>query len=334
MKKIRLLSSLMIVILLLTACANQAEATPPPLTPVTLQLQWVTQAQFAGYYVALEKGWYAEEGIDLTIIPGGPDQDPVDLVVSGTRDFGTALLADLTVAVQENKPVIGIAQIHQSNGLLLVAKKSIGVEAPKDLQGKRVGVWLGGWEAQFNALMAQQGISAQSFTLVSQGYSMTPFLNDELDIASAMAYNEYYTVLESGIRPEDLTVIDYADYGLDFPGDTLFTARATLEQDPDLCVRMVRASLRGWKYAIEHPEEAVDIVLKYDKTGVQTRAHQMSMMTEIAKLVLPEVRQLGYSDGATLKRTIDTLLQFGILKGVVQPADVMTNDIWEKAQGQ
>jgi NitT/TauT family transport system substrate-binding protein len=334
MKTFRFISILLIVSFVLTACANQAAPTAEPLTPVTLQLQWVTQAQFAGYYVALEKGWYAEEGIDLTIIPGGPDQAPIDLVTSGTRDFGTALLADLTVAVQTSKPVIGIAQIQQSNGLLLLAKKSSGIQSPADLKGKKVGVWLGSWEAQFDALIVQQGIAATDFSLVSQGYSMTDFVNDELDVASAMIYNEYYSVLESGIKAEDLNIIDYADFGLDFPGDVLFTSRATAEQNPDLCTRMVRASLRGWQYAIEHPEEAADIVLKYDQTGVQTRPHQLTMMTEIAKLVQLDGRQLGRSDETVLQRTIDTLLQFDILKGTVQPADVMTNEFWDKAQSK
>ena len=334
MKNFRFVSILLVISFVLTACASQAEPTAEPPTPVTLQLQWVTQAQFAGYYVALDKGWFAEEGIDLTIIPGGPDQAPIDLVVSGTRDFGTALLADLAVAIQTGKPAIGIAQIQQSNGLLLLAKKSSGVESPSDLKGKKVGVWLGNWEAQFDALMTQQGIRAKDFSLVSQGYSMKPFVNDELDVASAMIYNEYYSVLESGIQPEELNIIDYADYGLDFPGDVLFTSRTNVEQNPDLSTGMVRAALRGWQYAIEHPEEAADIVLKYDQTGVQTRDHQLSMMNEIAKLVQIEGHQIGRSDESDLQRTIDTLLQFDILKGAVLPADVMTNEFWDKAQSK
>lgn len=332
MKTFRFVSILLIVSFILAACANQNPPTPAPLTPVTLQLQWVTQAQFAGYYVALDKGWYKEEGIDLTIIPGGPDQAPVDLVASGTRDFGTALLADLTVAVQTSKPVIGIAQIQQTNGLLLLAKKSSGIQSPNDLKGKKVGVWLGSWEAQFDALIVKQGLTTEDFSLVSQGYTMTAFIDDQLDVASAMIYNEYYSVLESGIKPEDLNIIDYADYDLDFPGDVLFTSSSTADQKPDLCTRMVRASLKGWQYAIEHPEEAVDIVLKYDQTGVQTRSHQLSMMKEISKLVQVEGQQLGRSDETVLQRTIGTLLQFGILKGTVQPSDVMTNDFLEQAQ--
>lgn len=331
MKNLRSDLIVLIAAILLTACGGQA-ATPVAPTPVTLQLQWVTQAQFAGYYVALDKGWYKDEGIDLTIIPGGPDQSSIDLVVAGTRDFATSLLADLAVAVQGNKPVIGISQIQQKNGLLLLAKKSSGIQGPKDFAGKKVGVWLGSFEAQFNALMAQQGIASGQYSLVSQGYSMDAFTSDQLDVASAMIYNEYYAVLEAGYKPEDLNIIDYAQYGLDFPGDVLFTSKTTAEQNPDLCTRMVRASLKGWQYATEHPAEAADIVLKYDQTGVQNRAHQLSMMTEIAKLVVVQGRQLGRSDDAVLQRTIQTLTQFGILNGNLQPATVMTNKFWDQAQ--
>ncbi len=218
MKKNRFASILLVASFILTACANQNPPTAAPLTPVTLQLQWVTQAQFAGYYVALDKGWYEEEGINLTIIPGGPDQAAVDLVKSGTRDFGTALLADLAVAVQSNTPIIGIAQIQQKNGLLLISKKSSGIQGPKDFAGKKVGVWLGSWQAQFDALIAQQGIGTGDFSLVAQGYSMDTFIKDELDVASAMIYNEYYAVLESGFQSLRFEYYRLCGFWSGFPG--------------------------------------------------------------------------------------------------------------------
>lgn len=318
-----------IVVLALVACTSAPSSpTARPLDKVSLQLQWVTQAQFAGYYVALDKGWYTEEGIDLKIVPGAPDVVPIELVLSGTRDFGTSLLADLAVAVQAQKGVVSLAQIQQKNGLMLVTKKSAGIEKPQDFVGKRVGVWLGGWEAQFWALMAQAGVDKTQFELVAQGYSMEPFLNGELDVASAMIYNEYYAVLESGVKADDLNLIDYADYGLGFPGDTLFTSRSMMDKNPDLCARMVRASLRGWKYAVENPEEAVDIVLKYDDTGMQTREHQLSMMNEIAKLVQVGDQPLGKTEEAAVRVTIEALLKYGILAGSVNPGDVFTNQFW------
>lgn len=329
------LLTLVLCLVLVSACsAGVATPTAPAMKPVTLQLQWVTQAQFAGYYVALDKGWYAEEGIDLTIKPGGPDVLAADAVTSGSAQFGTSLLADIIVAAQKGRPLISIGQIQQTNGLVLIAKKSSGIQQPKDLVGKRVGVWLGSWEAQFDALTAKEKLDPKDYNLVAQGYSMDPFLKGELDVASAMIYNEYYAVLESGVNAEDLTTINYADYGLDFPGDTLFTTRQITEQEPALCIGMLRASLRGWQYAIEHPEEAVDIVLKYDKSGVQTRAHQLSMMREISKLVQVTVRSLGYSDRTDIQRTLDTLLLYKVLNAPVQPETVYTNAFWEQAHKQ
>jgi NitT/TauT family transport system substrate-binding protein len=321
----------LLCIVFMAACTS-AKPTTPPVQRVSLQLQWVTQAQFAGYYVALDKGYYREANIDLTIKPGGPDLAPVDLVANGVSDFGTSLLADLATAIQSGKPVISISQIQQANGLVLVANKASGIKQPQDFVGKKVGVWLGSWEAQFDALLAKEDIAAQNVQVVSQGFSMEPFLKGDLQVASAMIYNEYYMVLESGVKPEDLNVIDYAAYGLDFPGDTLFTRRETADKSPDLCIRMLRASLRGWQYAIEHPEEAADIVLKYDKSGVQTRQHQLSMMKEISKLVQAAGRPLGQTDSAAVQRMIDTLVRYNILKGPVKPEDVFTNDFWDQAR--
>jgi len=329
--KTRSLLGVFVGLVLVAACAGSATTpTPQPLNEVSLQLQWVTQAQFAGYYVALEKGWYLEEGIDLTIVPGGPDITPVDLVAAGNRDFGTTLLADLIVAVQNGKPVRSIAQLQQRNGLVLVAFKESGIEEPQDFRDKIVGVWLGSWEAQFYALMAQEGLTSADYTVVSQGYSMDAFLQRDLDVASAMLYNEYHVVLESGIAAEELNVIDYADYGLGFPGDTLFTSSQLAEQNPELCVRMVRASLRGWQYAIDHPEEAADIVLKYDTTKTQTRPHQLTMMQEIAKLISIQDQPLGYTDEATVQGVIDLLLQYGVLDEPVLASDVWDETFWKQ----
>jgi NitT/TauT family transport system substrate-binding protein len=327
------LSLTMLFCLVLFACSpNEEGRAPEPsrsLTRATLQLQWVTQAQFAGYYVALDKGWYRDEGIEMTIKPGGPDTIPVDLVSAGTSDFGTALLTDLAVEIGKGKQVISIGQIQQENGLLLIAKKDSGINQPKDFLGKRVGVWMGSWEAQFNALLAKEGLNANDVNLIPQGWSMKPFLRGELDVASAMIYNEYHVVLESGIKPEELNIIDYADYGLDFPGDVLFTSRQVLKKNPSLCRRMLRASMKGWRYAIEHPKETVDIVLKFDKSGIQTKQHQLSMMKEITKLVQVTGRVLGHTDEGTVKRMIDLLVHYKLLKTPIAYRDIFAAEILE-----
>ena len=319
---------------LLTGCSI---GSPPEvnLQPVTLQLQWITQAQFAGYYVALEKGWYRQEGIDLTIKPGSNDLSAVDEVASGRSDFGTCFLADLSTSVEKGQPVISIGQIQQMNGLLLIAKESSGIKRPSDFVGKKIGIWGSSWEAQLNALLTRERIDRADVQIVTQGYDMQPFLNDEIDVVSAMVYNEYHQILESGVKKLDLNIIDYVLYGLGFPGDVLFTHRRTIDQDPDLCVRMLHASLRGWEYAIDNPGEAVDIVLKYDQTGKQSRAHQLSMMREISRLVrVPwqEELGLGYTDPTAVKQMINTLVRYKVLQAPLATEIVYTNDFWEQVQ--
>ncbi len=314
---------------LVSACTSEEGGKPASqekaLKPVSLQLQWVTQAQFAGYYVALTKGWYREEGIDLSIKPGGPDIVPVDVVASGTADFGTLLLSDLASAIEDNKPVISIAQIQQKNGLLLIARKSSGIRGPRDFVGKHVGVWLGSWEAQFNALLARENVAPTDVKIMSQGWSMNPFLKGELDVASAMIYNEYQMVLASGMDRNALVVIDYADFDLGFPGDVLFTSKQMTAAHPELCARMVRVSLRGWEYAMDHPEEAVDILLQYDDSGIQTREHQLSMMREVTQLIRVPGRRMGYLDGATLVRMVQILKKYRILKTELHPEWIYTH---------
>ena len=320
--------------LFLSGCSEESKPpkeTKPTENKVSLQLQWVTQAQFAGYYVALDKGWYKDEGIELTINPGGPDIIPIDLLASGSRDFGTAMLSDLAVAIQKGQPVVSIAQIQQANGLLLIAKKSSGIEEPRDFIGKRIGIWFQGFEAQFNALLAKEDIPNQDVKIVSQGWSMRPFLKGDLDVASAMIYNEYHVVLESGLSPDNLNIIDYRSYGLDFPGDTLFTSRKMVEQNSDLCRRMLRVSLKGWQYAVGHPEEAVDIVLKFDDSGTQKRTHQLVMMREIAKLVQKQGHTLGKTDHDAVVKMLEVLRQFGILEKEIRAEDIYNADLLTKS---
>jgi NitT/TauT family transport system substrate-binding protein len=307
-----------------SGCSGPQNETDPnsdrKLDKVSLQLQWVTQAQFAGYYTAFEKGWYEEEGIDMTIYPGGPDIVPVDLVAAGSRDFGTTLLADLAVKIGQGKPVISIAQIQQNNGLRLLAKKESQINGPQDFVGKKVGVWLGGWEAQFNALLAHAGISPDQVNVISQGFSMIPFLEGRLDVASAMIYNEYHMVLDAGIKPRDLIVVDYGTWNLGFPGDVLFTSEKMRTAHPDLCIRMLRASLKGWMHSLDHQEEAARIVVALDRSGVAKLDHQRKMMKEIAVLVKGEKgSKLGYGHTDTLVKMIHLLAQYKVLS---QPLDV------------
>lgn len=320
-----------IVLVFLVGCQqgkDSVEQQEGPV-PLSLQLQWVVQAQFAGYFVALEKGFYLDEGIDLTIHSGGPDNIPVDLVAARSRDFGTALLPDLTVEIQKKKPVISIGQILQNNGLLLLARKSDGITGPADFVGKKVGVWLGSWESQFDALLASVGVDLRDVQIVSQGWSMAPFIDGTLDVASAMVYNEYHKVLAAGIKKDELQIINYSDYGLDFPGDVLFTSVEMVEEKPELCRKMLKASLQGWRYAVAHPEEAVEIVLKYDSSKMQTYDHQITMLKEIESMLEIDKGGLGVPNQKAIQTMVHYLVSYGILEEPLLMEDIYTTEFLE-----
>ena len=184
---------------------------------------------------------------------------------------------------------------------------------------------------QFNALLAHERVMPEQVDVISQGFSMTPFLEDRLDVASAMIYNEYYMVLASGVEPEELEVIDYADWDIGFPGDVLFTSTLLKTQNPDLCVRMLRASLKGWQYALDHLEEAARIVVTQDRTGVAKIDHQRKMMKEIAILVKGKAgSKLGYADTTTLEKMIRLLEQNRVLSEPLPPEQIYTTQFIDK----
>lgn len=304
----------------------------PKLEKSTLALQWLTQCQFAGYYVALEKGWYWEEGIDLTILPGAADINPINLVQAGEADFGTKWLADLMAARSRGYPLVSLAQIFQGNGLVLLAKAKSGITSPRDFPGRRLGIWFFGNEVQVYALVRQLKIPLERLDIKPLKVSVEPFLKDEFEVVTAMTYNEYLTVLDAGWRPQDLKIIDFVDYGLNFPGDLLFTTTITLKNRPDLCEKMVRASLKGWAYALDHPEEAVDIVLKHDKTGKLTRPHQLRQMQEVIRLVRFGGRPLGWHDPEEVKRVARILKENEILAGPLRVEEVYTNRLMQQVK--
>ena len=306
--------------------AMQASAQPAarPLTKVTLALQWLTQCQFAGYYVALEKGYYREEGIDLTIRPGASDSNPIQLVNISAVHFGTRWLADLISAVDKGVPVISVAQILRSSGLVLVARADSGIRHPRDFAGKRVGIWFFGNEVQFYALMSQVGVDVSKVRVSPLQASFKAFLTREYDVINTMTYNELPTLLKS-VKREQLRVFDFADYGLDFPGDVLFTRSVLLKENPDLVRRMVRATLRGWRDAIDNPEEAVSIVLKRDRTGKLEPDHQLAQMKEVSRLVRLGDRALGAHSTADVERVIGILARNKLLSRRLGFDEVVTN---------
>ncbi|MDO7557111.1 MAG: ABC transporter substrate-binding protein [Loktanella sp.] len=281
---------------------------------VKLQLQWVTQAQFAGYYVALDEGFYEEEGLNVTILPGGPDIAPPQVLAGGGADVMLNWMPSALAAREKGLPVVNIAQPFKTSGLMLTCWKDTGITSVEDFKGKTIGVWFYGNEYPFLSWMSQAGISTDGgedgVTVLKQGFNVDPLLQRQADCISTMTYNEYGQVLDAGVSPDELVTFKYEDQGVATLEDGIYALEGNLE-DPefvDKMVRFVRASMKGWKWAEENPDAAAAIVLDNDETGAQTESHQVRMMGEIAKLT---AGSNGALDEADYQRTVDTLLAGG-----------------------
>lgn len=248
---------------------------------------WVPQAQFAGYYLARDLGIYRKHGIDLTIIDGGPDRASDEYLRRGMADFASLWLCTGITMREQGVKLVNIGQMMQRSALMLVAKKSRGIRTPEDLDGKKVGLWGPIFQIQPRAFFKKYNLDV---TIVRQSYSVNLFLRDGVDAASAMWYNEYHTILNSGLNPEELTTFFFYNHGLNFPEDAVFALEETFEKDAGLCKAFVRASIEGWRYAFDHPEAALDIVMRHLKEAhVPTnRVHQRWMIERMDDLMRPE----------------------------------------------
>ena len=280
----------------------------------TLQLKWVTQAQFAGYYVALEKGFYEEEDLAVTIKPGGPDIAPTQILAGGGADVVVDWMPSALAAREKGLPLVNIAQPYKSSGMMLTCLKESGVKTPEDFPGKTLGVWFFGNEYPFLSWMSILGIPTEGgsdgVTVLKQGFNVDPLLQKQAACISTMTYNEYWQVIDAGISADDLITFKYEDQGVATLEDGLYVLEEKLSDDAevDKLVRFVKASMKGWKYAEANPDEAADIVLEYDETGAQTEKHQKRMMSEVAKLT---AGSNGALDPADYERTVKTLMSGG-----------------------
>jgi NitT/TauT family transport system substrate-binding protein len=281
---------------------------------VTLQLKWVTQAQFAGYYVAKDKGFYKAEGIDITIKPGGPDIAPPQVIAGGGADVIIEWMPAALAAREKGVALVNIAQPFKRSGMMLTCRKDAGVLSPADFKGKTLGVWFFGNEYPFMAWMAKLGLktdgSAAGVKVIKQGFNVDPIIQKQAACVSTMTYNEYWQVIDAGLKPEDLTVFNYTDQGVSTMEDGLYALEGKLS-DPAFAARMakfVKASMKGWDYARANPDEAAKIVLDNDASGAQKEPHQKRMMGEINKLTAGSNGKL---DPADFDRTVTTLLGAG-----------------------
>jgi NitT/TauT family transport system substrate-binding protein len=316
--------STLITAVAMTALAGAANAADE----VTLQLKWVAQAQFAGYFVAKDKGFYEEADLDVTIKPGGPDIAPEQVIAGGGADVIVDWMGGALAAREKGVGLVNIAQPYKKAGMELVCPKDGPIQTTDDFPGHTLGVWFFGNEYPFYAWMNKLGISTEGgdegVTVLKQSFDVQPLIQKQADCISVMTYNEYWQLMDAGYKPEDLIVFNYSELGVDLLEDGLYAMEDDLA-DPafaDKMVRFVSASMKGWKYAIENPDEAAEIVMD---NGGQDENHQKRMMGEVAKLIgEPDAKLIE----AAYERTAQALLDQKIIEK--QPEGAWTADITDK----
>jgi NitT/TauT family transport system substrate-binding protein len=289
---------------------------------VTLQLKWVTQAQFAGYYAALEQGYYEDENLDVTIRPGGPDIVPEQVVLGGQAEFGINWLDNTLATRDQGGKIVNIAQVFARSGMTEVTWKDTGLDSIEKLKGKKVGVWLGGNEHKLFAALTKNGIDPQKdTTIVAQPFDMNLLLNREVDAAAAMTYNELAQVLETEnpdtgelYQPSDLNVMKMSDLGTGALEDGIFVTEDWIadEANQDVATRFLKASFKGWIYCRDNPDDCVQYVL--DEGPTLGEGHQAWMMNEINKLIWPTETGIGVMNEEDYDTTVQIATDYDIVK--------------------
>jgi NitT/TauT family transport system substrate-binding protein len=323
--------ALALVVVAATAIAaavgiSRAQAAPK-LTKVTLQLKWVTQAQFAGYYAALEKGYYKDAGLDVTLKVGGPDITPETVVLGGQAQFGLDWLPNLFATREKGGKLISIAQVFRGSGMTELTWKSSGINTIKKMAHKKVGVWCCGNQPELFAALTKNGINPakkSDVTIVNQPFDMNLFLQHKIDAAAAMTYNELAQVLETKnpstgklYQLSDLNIfkMDSKTVGTGMLEDNIFTTAKWLNAsaaNQATATKVLKASFQGWIYCRDHVSECTDIVLK-NGTALG-HGHQLWQMNEVNKLVWPTTTGIGHASAKAVNQTALIAKTYGVIK--------------------
>ena len=310
---------------------------------VTLQLKWLPQAQFAGYYVAQAKGFYKDAGLDVTIKPGGPDIAPAQVLAAKGADVTLDWMPSALAAREAGVPMVNVAQVFNRSGMMLTCKKSSGVNSPKDFKGKTLGVWFGGNEYPFLSWMGTLGYKTSGANpdvkVLKQGFNVDPLLQNQAACISTMIYNEYWQVIDAGVKASDLVTFPYEDQGAATLEDGLYVREPDLKDAAFVAkmAKFVKASLKGWDYALKNQDEAVKIVLAADTSGGSTAKVQKRQLENVATLITnANTPKMGVLDPAAYQRTVKVLLAGGsdpVIKKDPGPA-AWTHAVTDKAMAK
>jgi len=283
----RFICFIVFVLHLSPACVFAADET------VVLRMKWLPQAQFAGYYVALAKGFYADEGLPNVRVESMAVQNSVmDPLFEGQVDFCVDWLPNALIQRDRGHEIVCLMQLFQKSSLVFVAHRDSGIRTVHDLQGKPVQVWMSETGIMPRLFLKQQGVEPE---LIPLGSSLSPFLRKAVAAVSTTAYNEYHMLIEGGAKPDDLVLISPCEICFDYPEDGLYCMKETLERNPELCQKIVKASLRGWAYALDpkNERETVNIIMKQvaEAKHITNDNHQTQMLRKVREFVTYRVGQ-------------------------------------------
>lgn len=295
---------------------GRAVAQTAALKKATYLPHWVPQAQFAGYYMAVEKGFYRQHGLDLTVLRGVPELFGTAALADGRVDFITTFLSSAVETWDKGVDLVNIGQVVQRSALLLVTRKSSGIKSPADFSGRTVTIWPQ-FRLQPLALFRKFNVTPR---VINQRNTLNLFLRGGADVASAMLYNEYHLLLNAGLDDDEITVFRYDAYGLNFPEDGMYCLRSTLTRDPALARAFVQGSLEGWRYAFSHPEEALDVVMRHvEAAGLPTsRVHHRWMLAKMREIMAPDgdLNALGELKESDFDNLVREMLATGLITRV------------------
>lgn len=301
----------------------------------SMRLEWVMQGQFAGPILALDKGYYADAGIDFSLQPAGPDLKPTVMVATGVDTFGIGHPNQIIAARANGVPLVMVSQWGQKSATTYIARKDSGIKSIADMPGHSVGLWFGGDEHEFMAMLQKAGIDPSEVQTVSQGYDIVSWLNGDYDVMQVTLYNELLLVYQAGYKPEDLVFLDADETGAALISGGLFTTEEKIANDPETVQKVVDATLRGWQEAFADPEAAAAIVVKYNSELDQAfQVEQIKQMRAIACAGPTLDGRFGEAEAADWQTAEDILLGAKLIDQKIDLAKAYTNAFVDAAPAE
>lgn len=298
---------------------------------LNVRLKWQYQTQFAGYIVAKEKGFYKNLGLDVNLEPAGPDLKPYLTVASGSDDIGIGVPNQIITAQSNGVPLVSVAQMMQDSPFRFVIKNKNRIDSLQQLKGKDVGIWMGGDEAEFVSILKSVGMNLDDVNVIPQDFSVAPFLQDKYILSHVSVYNELNLIKANGYSDKDsLQIFSPKDYNSAILGDMLFCKKDFLANNKVKVAKFIEGSILGWKYAKDHPDEAVDLVLKYNSELDKT--HQLAQLNAALDLIFTGnslKKGIGYIDEKEYQNAENILFSSGQLKKDINIKDTYDLSAWK-----